>query len=257
MLIIGAFLLGLVVGSFLNVLIIRGYREEKPNGRSRCMRCGKILKVRELIPVLSFLAQKGRCRSCGIVLSWQYPLVELATAVLFAFSTWYALETSKYLNIEAFVVILASWVIISAAIHIFVTDLRWQIIPNGAVLVLLIVAVILLETRSATIVVDLVSSLIIALFLTALWFFSKGRAIGFGDVKLIFATSLLLGFPSSVVAFLFSFWLGGLIGILLLATRQKKLKNRIPFGPFILVGTALAYFFTPAFLEYTNLVTLF
>ena len=94
---------------------------------------------------------------------------------------------------------------------------------------------------------------VLALFLAALWFLSRGRAIGLGDAKLIFSSSLLLGFPNSIVAFLFSFWLGGFIGVSLLIAGRKKLKSRIPFGPFILIGSALAYFFGPIFLEYTNL----
>lgn len=261
MLIVGTFLLGLIIGSFLNVLIIRGYRREKANGRSRCMHCGKILETRELIPIASFLAQKGRCRNCGIALSWQYPLVELTTAVLFAFSAWYVMRIFKYLNIETAAILLASWIVIAAAIHIFVTDLRWQIIPNGAVLIFLIIGFARIGYQFSqaklgifpSLAWDIGIALTTSLLLTALWFFSRGRAIGLGDAKLIFATSLLLGFPNSIVAFLFSFWLGGLVGVLLLIAGRKKLKSQIPFGPFILIGSTLAYFFGPIFLEYTNL----
>lgn len=252
------FFVGCIVGSFLNVAILRGVEKESFGGRSKCLSCGKILSWFELIPVVSFLMQKGRCRSCGAELSWQYPLVELGTGILYAASAWHILGrgASGYLDAprpSEIVLILLAFVALSAAVVILVSDFRFEIIPNGAVFILFLVGVAALALRLSqtkfrsaidlNLVWDIGGALAAALFLAALWFFSKGGWMGFGDVKLIFATSLLLGFPNALAALLFSFWLGGIAGIVLLLSRRKTLKSHIPFGPFILLGTVLAYFF--------------
>lgn len=246
-LLVALFIVGLVVGSFLNVVILRGARGESVRGRSRCEACGKTLGVWELIPVLSFIIQKARCRSCGAALLVQYPLVELGTAVAFLLVAWYFIGTfSGYLEL------LAAIIAVSAGIVILVSDLYWQIIPNGAVIVLALVGIAVSVGRE-TLAVDLVASLAGALFFASLWFVSRGRWMGLGDAKLAFATSLLIGFPASLSALLFAFWLGGIAGILLLALGSQTLKSRIPFGPFILAGTLLAFFFSGTFLSFTGL----
>ena len=256
-----SFLLGLVVGSFINVVIRRGEKGEKLTGRSHCESCGKMLSFLELIPVLSYLVLRGRCRNCNAPFSLQYPLVELGTGILYATVAWYLLGSSgnpvSYLETgfpSAVLVLFLAFVALGAAIVIFVSDIRSHIIPNGAVLTLLVLGFfrlvyVMSQTKSSTIVLDLVwdtgAALAIALFLAALWHFSGGRWMGFGDVKLIFATSLILGFPAAFVAFLLAFWLGGLLGIILIVSRQKTLQGHIPFGPFILAGAVLTYFLPP------------
>ena len=247
-----SFFLGLVVGSFINVVVRRGERGEKITGRSHCESCGKTLSFLELIPVLSFLFLRGRCRNCNAPFSLQYPLVELGTGVSYALAGWFFLDFS--FDLLSFLSWLAVFLGIGAAMIIAVSDIRSHIIPNGAVLALLALGLfrsvyVLSQTKSSTFVLDLVwdmvAALVIALFLAALWYFSGGRWMGFGDVKLIFVTSLILGFPAAFMAFLLAFWLGGLFGIILIVSRQKTLQSHIPFGPFILVGAALAYFLPP------------
>lgn len=263
------FATGLVVGSFLNVVILRGARSQSLGGRSRCDSCAKTLGIGELIPLISFLIQKRRCRSCSAALSWQYPIVESATAVSFAGAAWYIFSLSSASSLAVSQWLLASgyWLLasvaIAAGIVILVSDLRWQIIPNGAVAALLAAAGGAAAIRAlgndfrissgVQIVWDLQFALIFAAVLALIWFVSRGRAMGLGDAKLIFASSLLVGFPASISAVLFSFWLGGIAGVLLLAAGAGTLKSRIPFGPFILAGTALAYFFSELFLAFTGL----
>ena len=246
------FLTGLAVGSFLNVVIVRAARGESVRGRSRCETCGKTLGVWELIPVLSHVLQKSRCRSCGTVISVQYPLVELGTAVAFLSVAWF-LSPFRYLNVEIFeyLELLAVFVSVSAGIVILVSDLRWQIIPNGAALILALVGIAASVARQ-TLAPDLVAAVLGALFFASLWFVSRGRWMGLGDAKLVFTTSLLIGFPGSLVAILFAFWLGGIAGILLLAAGSKTLKSRIPFGPFIIAGTVLAFFLSDSFIAFTG-----
>lgn len=258
-----SFLFGVSVGSFLNVVILRGEKGESLGGRSRCNGCGKNLTAYELIPVLSYLWQKGRCRGCGIALSLQYPLVEFGTGLVFFAAFWW-FYPRLVLDLSSFVFITALFVGLGAAIVIFVSDLRFQIIPNGGFLTLLILGIISTLARNWSVgsggllfvrglSYDGISALILSLILAALWFFSGGSWMGFGDVKLILALALILGFPASMVLFVFSFWLGGLVAIILLLSGKGTLGSKIPFGPFLLAGSVLAYFFTSDFLILTGL----
>lgn len=259
------FFTGLTVGSFLNVVIIRGARSEGLGGRSRCNGCRVELSWQELIPLLSFLVQKRRCRHCGAVLSWQYPVVELGTALVYGWAAWLVFSQSQYgLWFEAWVlvVLLAA---LAAAIVIFVVDYLRQIIPHGPVLVLMAAGLIFTALRGIDngnsviilnqerLLYDVGAAFLWALFFFSLWLVSRGRWIGLGDAKLIFATSLLVGFPTSLVSFLFAYWLGALGGITMLALGKKGWKELLPFGPYILAGTALAYFFSEKFLILTGI----
>ena len=257
-----AFLFGSAVGSFLNVLIVRGRAGEPPTGRSRCRSCRTTLSAKELVPLLSFFVQKVRCLHCGTALSRQYPIVEAGTAVIFGITAWLLFNDFPPHGrslIQAIILL----PVLSAAIVILVSDIRFRIIPNGAVLTLFLAGIVVALFRSVlpsdtdilsvldipTLARDLAAAAGAAALLAFFWFISKGRWMGFGDVKLIGATSLLLGFPASVAAFLFSFWTGGLYGIALLAARRATMASKIPFGPFILTGALLAYFFTDLLLH--------
>lgn len=251
------------------MVIRRGIRGEKLGGRSHCESCGVTLAVIELIPVLSFLIQKGRCRNCGAGLSRQYPVVEFGTALVYALGFW-IIWPALALDMRSFLLLAGLFLGIAAGMVILVSDLNWQIIPNGAVLTLFLIGLgrffFLYQSKLGTAVpsldwygalFDALAAALIALFLALLWFFSQGRWMGFGDVKLILATSLILGYPASVAALLFAFWLGGIIGVILIISRVKTLKEQIPFGPFILVGTVLAYFLPQNFFYITALTDLF
>lgn len=246
MLFIIAFLTGLTVGSFLNVVIIRGELNESLGGRSKCRSCNKTLSARELVPIISFLIQKGRCLHCGTALLWQYPLVELGTGVSYGLAT---------LFVPSLTMLVPVLIGIGALEVILVSDLRFQIIPDGAVLILLILGIIRLwyGGYGSMLKYDLSAAVILSAIPALLWLLSKGRWMGLGDAKLILATSLILGFPASLIAFLFSFWLGGIIGTILLITGFKSLQSKIPFGPFIIMGSLLAYLFTNNFLLFMGI----
>jgi len=151
----------------------------------------------------------------------------------------------------------------SSMIVIMAADMRYQIIPNGSVLILLIQGIIAAVFRNGLICVnaiscasrswpglqwDVITALALTFFLFALWYLSKGNAMGFGDVKLIGAIALLVGFPLSAVGFVFAFWLGGIWGVILLIAKMRGPKSQIAFGPFIIAGYALAFFFGNLFL---------
>ena len=245
-------LCGLIVGSFLNVVIVRSGTGESLGGRSHCDGCDRTLSARELIPVLSFAIQKARCRSCGTARSWQYPLVEIATAAGFSLM---ALTLMPFWDISSFLVLAAADAALAALIVIAVADLRFQIIPDGAVLVLALAGAVASGMRGSFFG-DAAAALALGGFFASLWFFSGGKWMGLGDAKLAFASSLLIGFPASIAAFLFSFWLGGIVGAILLLMGTRGLKSRIPFGPFLIAGALGAWFFADSFLAFTGLLLL-
>lgn len=247
-----AFFTGLIVGSFLNVVILRGARGERLGGRSHCDACGKTLRPAELIPIISFVIRKARCRSCGAALSWQYPLIEAGCAAFFVFLAWRfpgGISTGYDLALA-----LGAFPAAAALIVLVISDLRFQILPDGAVAVLFFFGM-LASIGRGTLAADAIAALAIAAFFAGLWLFSRGAWMGLGDAKLVLATSLIVGFPASVSAFLFSFWLGGIWGALLLFSGRKGLSSRIPFGPFILAGSLLAYFLSPSLLGLVGLST--
>lgn len=248
------FAAGLVVGSFLNVVILRGRKGETLGGRSHCDTCRIILKVRELIPIFSYIAQKGRCRSCAGSFSFQHPVVEFGTAIAFTTAAW---AISFYAPAEsAFLIACVVFPAIAALIVLIVSDVRFQILPDGAVAVLALCAFAASIIR-VSLLEDLGAAFTIALFLAALWFFSRGTWMGFGDAKLVFGTSLAVGFPSSIAAFFAAFWLGGFFGLILLIAGKKNMQSRIPFGPFLIAGSLLAYVLAPPFFAYTGLFEFF
>lgn len=252
---------GAVVGSFLNVVIIRGERGEPLTGRSLCRSCRKILTPAELIPVLSFIIQKGRCLQCGTRLFWQYPLVEFATAGSYAVSAFMLLQKFP-LNGEFFFFLLASFLGIGAVVVVLVSDLKYYLIPDGAIFILFLLGGLAFffrhrDTAVSGLALDFGSTLALSIFLVLLWFLSKGLWMGLGDGKLFFAIALLLGFPANLSAFLFSFWLGSLAGVVMMLWGKKQLGGLMPFGPFILAGGAAAFFWGESFFRFTGLLYFF
>lgn len=210
------FMLGLMVGSFLNVLADRLPKGETVLwGRSHCDYCKKTLRWYELLPIVSFLLQRGRCLRCKKTLSIQYPLIELITAVGFII-----FPPSSYL-------------IFCSLLVIFVADLKYQIIPDSMV----ILGTIGIVGRIRE---NFVSGIGAACIFWILWRVTLGRGMGFGDVKLVFVLGLLLGYPLIIVALYIAFLTGAAVGVILILTGKKKLKSRIAFGPFLLWGTVCA-----------------
>lgn len=265
---ISSLALGLAVGSFLNVAVLRGAEGKSLRGRSHCQSCFKALTVFELIPVFSYISQKGKCRSCAASLSLQYPMVESGTAIAFFFTTWLLTDNFFYLDYLVIAKIILAFVGISASLVILVSDIKYKVIPDGALLFLLPIGFIasfwgeIFQSSNEEIFLnisrdefwyDLSAAIILFFLFASMWFFSRGTWMGFGDAKLIFATSLIIGFPASLVAFLLSFWLGSLAAIIILLLKMRGLRDQVPFGPYILLGTLLALFFTPEFIRWTNL----
>lgn len=232
--IIVVFIFGLTIGSFLNVLIDRlPKREDVFWGRSRCDFCKKRLRWFELIPLLSFLLQRGRCRRCKKKLSLQYPLIELVTAVGFLF-----LFQGQASQAHQDLALRGSWIVFSSLLVIFVADLKYQIIPDSMVVVGLIGVLLqgqAFEARQG--LAFWYAAFGAAAFFLALLLLTRGRGIGLGDVKFGFLMGLLLGFPKIVIGLYIAFLTGAFVGVILIMTKKKLLKSKIAFGPFLVIGT--------------------
>jgi len=247
-------LFGLLVGSFLNVVIYR-----VPIGRSivsppsACPTCKERIKPWDNIPVISWLVLRGRCRNCSSLISIRYPVVELLTGLLFAAV---ALRFSQPLDIPAYalaataILLLAFLYFAAISVALAAIDLDTHTLPNSLVLPAYIVIAVLLVAASVVYgdYSQLLSAAIGGVALFAAYFVMAlvyPGGMGFGDVKLAGAIGLLLGFlgwgPLVVGAFS-AFLLGGLFGIALLVSRKANRKSGIPFGPWMLAGAWLGIF---------------
>lgn len=260
------FILGTLIGSFLNVVILRyntgknifGHRE-----RSVCFSCSRKLPWYDLIPVFSFVCLRAKCRGCKSLISWQYPAVEILTGLIFAGIFWQLYSQSLSLSDIAirFFVYALVW---SVLIVITVYDLRHKIIPDAfvfAFIALSLVSSFFFPYFLTTFANGVVAGILFFCFFAGLWLVSRGRWLGFGDAKLILGVGFLLGLDRGLTAVVLSFWIGAVVSLVLLAfswlIRQKviqrsrlrrrfglfTMKSEIPFAPFIILGTLIAFFF--------------
>ncbi len=224
------FIFGLIVGSFLNCLIYRLEIEESfLKGRSYCPRCKQILSWPDLIPVLSFLFLKGKCRYCQQKISIQYPLVELATGILFV-SIFNILYSIFYILITCFLIV------------IFVYDLKHYIIPDKIIYPVIVIALVF-NFQFSIFKFSILSAIGAAAFFLLIVLISRGKWMGVGDIKLAFLIGLVLSWPNILVALFLAFFIGAVIGLGLIISGKKKLKSEVPFGPFLVTGTFIAMFF--------------
>jgi len=224
------FLFGLCIGSFLNCVIYRLEAQKTLKGRSYCPKCKHTLGILDLIPVFSYLFLEGECRYCNKKISIQYPLVELITGVLFV------------LLISNFITSLYLFFVFSVFIIVFVYDLKHYLIPEKLVYVAIGITFIY-QLFSSEVYNPVLSAITAGLFFFILWAVSKGKWMGDGDIWLAVLMGMFLGFPNIVVALFSAFIIGAIIGVIMIILGQKKIKSQVPFGPFLIIGTFLAFFF--------------
>lgn len=252
-----SFVLGIIIGSFLNVYIYRLNTGRSLKGSSHCLSCDKPLRWYELFPLLSYLFLRGRCSGCGSWVPVRYFLVELLTGLLFM------AVTATFLP-SVFLIFLGFW-LMSVLVIITVYDLYHMIIPDRLVVILLVIASVaefyaLVTGLSA---LELLYNALAAsagvLFLFALWSYSKGRWLGFGDVKLVFPLGLLVGYSQVFSMLVLAFWVGAIVSLLILGLQKLKkrgqihlhflgqeltIKSEVPFAPFLIAGFLLVYFWS-------------
>lgn len=235
-------LLGLFIGSFLNVLIDRLPKEESIKGRSHCEKCKKTLKWYDLIPLLSFIMLKGKCRYCSAPLSFYYPIIELTTGIMFALTFYFF----GIMNHELRIMDLGYYLfLISGLIVIFFVDLKYGIIPDKIIFPAIVVSFIyLFFIHNSLFLIHLFSAFGASLFFLLLFLVTQGRGMGFGDVKFAFLMGLILGFPNIIIGLYAAFLTGAIVGCILVLWRKKRIRGTaIPFGPFLAIGTLSAIFF--------------
>lgn len=277
------FLFGIAIGSFLNVVILRYrpggrlFSLKNLSGRSKCPHCGKTLGALELIPIMSFFLLGGKCRSCRAPIAWQYPVVEFlsgavvagvplflaffyhvsaAQLVMFALPRWY------YWLFLAWIGVFLSWLTLS------VIDFKHFILPDelniglfalGGVITGIAAAhahdlfpftesfmrnyAIVFSPFQGAIANHVLGFLAGGAFFFLLFLVSAGLGMGFGDVKLAAVAGLVVGWPDIALALILSFLAGGVWGAFLLLLKKKGMKDRLPFGPFLVLGFLLAIFF--------------
>ncbi len=237
--------LGLFIGSFLNVVIYRfNTGRSIVYGRSSCMTCTRHLSWYELIPVFSYLFQKGKCRNCKSIIDHQYPIVEFLTAIIFTMTAM-KFSSLSFVAPHQFVLLVTGFMFFfSLVIVIGVYDLKHSIIPNILVYLLSFVALLISLTLGRSLLSSITSGIVVALPLALLFFYSKGLWIGFGDSKLAFAFGILLGTSAGLACLMISFWIGAIISIFLLLARKRKfhIKSAIPFAPFLILAFWLVFF---------------
>lgn len=234
------FALGIIIGSFINVCIYRIPRGESVAfPPSHCTRCDHILKWYDLIPVMSFILLKGKCRYCNYKISLRYPIIEMLNGILYLLIYHYFGLSLGFF----FYGIIGSILIIICFI-----DYYQQIIPDGLVLLILISAVFykggayLLYKTPIAFWDSVLGFLTGGLLFLAIAFISNG-AMGGGDIKLIAVLGFILGFKNILLNIFLAFVIGAVFSILLMLWGKKRRKDAIPFGPFINVSYFITLFY--------------
>ncbi len=248
--IILTFCFGAVIGSFLNVVILRLPENQTITGRSHCPKCRHTLGALDLVPLFSFIFLKGRCRFCKTKISPRYFILESVTGLLFAAAFYYL----NPVTIASAVLLLKYWLILAALVAVFVIDLEHFLIldavlvpASGAIVFLSIILDVCLKVNifspHSNFISGLLAAAVLWLLFFLVWFFSKGLWLGFGDVKLAILLGLALGWPLILVGFMLAVILGGAVSAFLLGFKRKTLKTQIPFGTFLALGTVFALFY--------------
>jgi len=264
MIIVALLVLGLVMGSFVNALVWRLHEQEteqakkKPNkaylkrlsmsrGRSMCSNCHHELAAKDLIPVVSWLWLRGKCRYCGKPIP-DSPLIELSTALLFAISYIYWPELLQGWQIAVFCLWLA---ILVGLVALSVYDLRWYLLPNrliyplsGLAIVQAAILILTADDRRAALIHTALAVIVGGGIFYVIYQISKGKWIGGGDVRLGWLLGLIVATPAKGLLFIFLAAVGGtIISVPLLASGRLKRNAIIPFGPFLILGAIITVLF--------------
>ena len=274
--------IGLIIGSFLNVVIYRlkaGGSVVK--GRSYCPRCKKTLRLPDLIPLFSFIIQRGKCRYCQQKISWQYPLVELftVTAFLLVFLTYQTTDffsgdnfLSSILNsqpitdstlligyISFWLLYIGYFVFTAFLIVIFTYDLKHYLISDKVVIPGAILAFLFsFISLRVNWIESLIGAVVVSGFFALIIFITRSKGMGWGDVKLGLFVGALLGWQVSLLALLIAFVGGSLVSIALILFKKKKWKSQVPFGTFLTVSAFICMLWGQEIVEwYLGMINLY
>lgn len=243
------FILGTTIGSFLNVLIDRLPHERSILGRSRCDKCKHILSWYDLLPLLSFLMLRGKCRYCGDKIPSVIPFIELITGVLFVVVMQNSFQHPfEILNpVQDDLIKIVYLGIISCLIVIFFADAKYHIIPDSIQITIFILSLLLFIVQGQQlqfIIVRLVYGVVIMSPILLLYLLTKGKGMGFGDVKLAFVIGFLMGGIGGFLVLYLAFISGAVVGLFLIIFKRRKMKYKIAFGPFLVLGILTMLFWS-------------
>lgn len=240
------FIVGTCIGSFLNVAIFRTHEGQSViRGRSKCRVCEVPIRAGDLVPVLSYLRLRGRCRSCRSVISWQYPAVELVMGFLFV--AFYLMVVTRWGdNLGAFLMalhVLRYWVFAAYLVIIFVYDLRHMLIIDRFTVPAMILAIVLnLWAGTVPAWSLLVGACVLAGFFWVQLLVSRGTWVGGGDIRMGALMGFMLGLEQGLVALFIAYVLGAVIGVVMMASGKATRKTPVPFGSFLAVATLVTLF---------------
>ncbi len=238
-----AFIFGTIIGSFLNVVVFRTGTGMGIGGRSMCLSCNRNLHWYELIPIISFLLQFGKCRTCRTKISWQYPVVEFFTGILFAANTFFLWQ-----NVQLLVV---SFILISLGMVIAAYDAKHKIIHLPSLVAFFVVGTVFVALQKIgvgeslnwiTLVFGLRGAFFVTIPFFLLWVISGGRWIGFGDIEIMVIAGWLLGISGGYAAVFFAFWIACVLVLpmyVYFRVKNIRMDHQIPMGPFLLLGIYL------------------
>lgn len=249
------FLLGTIIGSFLNVVIFRFNTGKKiTSGRSICMTCSRTLRWYELIPVLSYVLQLGKCRRCSERISHQYPLVELVTGAVFVLIAYHFLPALFFVPITFLFLVVFYVFLFSILIVISVYDIRHKVIPDKLVYTFTFFAFLSLFVNHFGVgqlfilpsLSFILAGPVLALPFALLWILSKGKWMGLGDAKLMLGLGWMLGISVGLAGVILAFWIGAVVSLAVLFFTKKmiNMKTEIPFAPFLILGAFIAFLFS-------------
>jgi leader peptidase (prepilin peptidase)/N-methyltransferase len=229
---------GLVIGSFLNVVIYRlPIGQSLVTPPSRCRKCGYSLRWFDNIPVLSWLFLRGRCRKCGVSVSWQYPLVELITGVLFLLVVWLTPMGP---------LVAARLILVCILIVLFGIDLEHQILPNSITLPGIVIGLLFSLVAPPGIKDALIGTLlgggILYAIAYAYFLWRREEGMGMGDVKMLAMIGAFLGWKAVLVTIVLASLSGAVIGVGMMSMQKGDMKYALPFGTFLALGALAAMF---------------
>lgn len=253
------FALGSVFGSFLNVVIYRTAMSKSwLFGRSKCDSCGRQVRWYDNIPIVSYLWLRGKCRDCLSPIGITHFVIEILAGSLFVWWYWFGflffqLTQNPFQYVQPLFWLMVGLILLA----IFISDYQYYIIPDlfsASLLVITLMYRIALVISGQMQFIDFAWALVAAtaamLFFFFLWFFTKGKGMGFGDVKLVFSLVLLVGASLTPVLLFVSFLSGAFVGVSLIVMREKKFGQVVPFGPFLIFATVLTLLVGNALLDW-------
>lgn len=239
------FIGGLLLGSFVNMLIWRVPNGITLKGRSLCVNCRHPLAWTDLFPVASFVFLRFKCRYCAQSISWRYPLIEMATAAALVYAF-----ISRPLLFAAPLDALFTILTLSALIAVFTIDYEYQIIPDIITVPSIIVLLIVQIAHGVAATSLALAVLVAGGFFAAQYAFSKGRWIGDGDIRLGILMGVILGWPAILTALIIAYSLGACIGLMLIGLGKAKLSSKTPFGTYLSAATFIALLYGPQLFDW-------